>query len=126
MLAGPGSGPDVRTSLALLYANVLIFHERPIYLFYGDDMDETEVDSLLESLPPPVISLLQTIKLVDFLAVPEKFRKDGEIENIPWRHRWPGYQNMCRFQFLGILQQPIIRELDYYCRYFSSCSRSHA
>lgn len=59
------------------------------------------------------------------LQVPEHVRK-GEVENVAGRHDpqwsgigrgWPGYHNMIRFQLLGILQQPVIQALDYYCRW---------
>ena len=27
-----------------------------------------------------------------------------------------GYHNMCRWNFMGMMQHPKIRDLDYYCR----------
>lgn len=121
MLAGPGCVPDAVRSLTMLDTHVLSHHPRPIYVFYGDDMAHAEIDELLQSLPGTVRKLVQSVPLFNFLEVPENVQ-NGTVENVAghadpnWIDVFPGYQNMCRFQLIGILQQPIVQELDFYCR----------
>lgn len=82
----------------------------------------------MHSLHKTIREHVQVVMLHNFLDVPDSVI-NGEVENIAGQHDlelsalfsrgWPVHHNMIRFQLIGLLQQPIIRQLDYYCRYLS-------
>lgn len=121
ILVSPGSRSEVVSCLSLLYTNVLRYNPRRIILFYGDDMSNNELIALQDTLPRHVFEVTTFLLLTNFTKVPENVQTNG-VQNVAFTKnmygadKWPGYQNMCRFMVIGILQQPIIRDLDYYCR----------
>lgn len=91
MLAGPGSGDEIRSSLIRLHTNVLSIYPPPAIVFFGDDVPEAEMYKLVQSLSKPVRQFVQTLVLHNFFNVPERVRS-GEVENIAGRHdsQWEG------------------------------------